>query len=99
MVWNPSQGAYHRQILGSILCDGLAGMCAICRKSSWAWMWKTALQKYTQMTGKSAFCRNKTEAKAADHVLLATDPDREGYQLAHCQGAGHRRKQRLPNRI
>ncbi len=39
--------------------------------------------KYTQMTGKSAILSEiKTEAKAADHVLLATDPDREGEAIS-----------------
>ena len=39
--------------------------------------------KYTQMTGKSAILSEiRTEAKAADHVLLATDPDREGEAIS-----------------
>lgn len=44
--------------------------------------------KYVQMQGKSSIVSTiKSEAKSADHVLLATDPDREGeaisWHIAH----------------
>ena len=39
--------------------------------------------KYVQMQGKSSIVSTiKSEAKSADHVLLATDPDREGEAIS-----------------